>query len=280
MDPITLMLVGGAISAVTPLIAEAFASGDREKAERLRRQAMQEYNIDLPPVEAIAVQSQAAMAKGDETAKSSRAEALRMLSQRAREGYNVEDMAAINAALGDVAAQERGSREAILRKLPANSGARTAALLSNQQAAAQQANRMGLDIAAGSRRQALQGLAAQGQLAGQIESEAFNQAFQRGQAADVISRFNEQNRMNAQQLTQQRALDMANLRAGAALGESQALMGQAQRTRGAVGGTGQAIGGGVAQYGAMQAYEEDPTVKLRRRKAEDELKKYGYGSDF
>lgn len=280
MDPISLMLIGGAISAVTPLIAEAFSAGDRNKAERLRRQAMQEYNIDLPPVEAIALQSQAAQAKGDEQAKASRAEALRMLSQRAREGYNVEDMAAINAALGDVAAQERGSREAILRKLPPSSGARTAALLSNQQAAAQQANRMGLDIAAGARRQALQGLAAQGQLAGQMEAEAFNQAFQRGQAADIIARFNEQNRMGAQELRQQRALEMANLRANAALGEAQALMGQAQRTRGAIGGTGQAIGGSVAQYGAMQAYEEDPTVKLRRRKAEDELKKYGYGSNY
>lgn len=277
MDPLTIMLVGAAISAVSPLIAEAFAAGDRDKAERLRRQAMQEYNVDLPPIEAIAVQSQAAQAQGDATARAARMEALRGISQRAREGYNVEDMAAINAALGDVAAQERGSREAILRRLPAGSGARTAALLSNQQAAAQQANRMGLDIAAASRRQALQGLAAQGQLGGQIEQDVFGQSFARGQAADAIARFNEENRIRSQMATNEQRMQQAAGRAGALMGEAGFRQGESQRIRSGVGGTGQAVGGTLGAYGSYQAAQNDPVALLQRKKAEDELAKY-YGS--
>lgn len=275
MDPITLMAISAGISAITPLIAEAFASGDRNKAESLRRQAMRELNITLPPVESIAIQSQAAQAQTDEGAKASRAEALRLLSQRGREGFTVEDRAAINAALGEVSAQERGAREAIMRKLPAQSGAQVAAMLSNQQAAAQQANRMGLDVSALGRRQALEALAQQGQLAGQMESEAFRQSFAKGEAADAITRFNEANRMAAQQRAQDIAMRQAEMRAGGLLGESQALQGQAQRTRQGVGGTGQAVSSALGQYGAYQSYQSDPTVMLRRRKAEEELKKYG-----
>jgi hypothetical protein len=193
-------IAAAGIPAVLTLIGELMAAGDDAAAERARQQAMAEYNIDLPPVRQIqaqALQSQAAGAQGSAEAKQSRLSALRMLQQRAQEGYTAEDKAAIADVLGETQAAERGSREAIMRRVNPNSGKGLGALLSNQQAGASRANRQGLDIAAGSRRQALQALAQQGQLAGGIDETEFGQNFQRGQAGDAISRFNETNRMDA-----------------------------------------------------------------------------------
>jgi hypothetical protein len=193
-------LGAGAGDFLGMIVGEIISAPDRETAERLRQQAMAQYNIDLPPVremQAQAIQSQAAGAQGSQEAKASRLAALRMLQQRAQEGYTAEDRAAIADALGETQAAERGSREAIMRRVNPNSGKGLGALLSNQQAAASRANRQGLDIAAGSRRQALQALSQQGQLAGGIDETEFGQAFQRGQAQDAISKFNEANRMDA-----------------------------------------------------------------------------------
>ncbi len=275
MEPMTMMAIAAGIGAVTPLIGQLFASGDRAAAEELRQRAMKEYNINLPPIEAIAIESQAAQAQGDKEARSARMEALRGLSQRAREGYTAEDIAAINATMGDISAQERGAREAIMRRLPPKSGAQTAALLSNQQAAAQQANKIGLEVAAGSRRAALQGIAAAGQLGGQIEQDAFQQSLARGQAADAIRRFNEENRMRGRQLTNQQMYDLAQGRANALGGQANMRQAQAQQIMSGVGGTGQAVSSGLGQLAMYQAEQQNPVNVLRRKKAQDELDFYG-----
>ena len=259
-DPTEMLAgVGGDVGeGVGALIGEAIAQGDYEEAERLRKEAMAEYGIDIPPVREFAArqqQSQAAGAQGSPEAKAARMEALRQLSMRGDEGYNAEDKAAISDTLADVSRAERGGREAILRKLPANSGARTAALLSNQQAGAQRANQQGLEIAAGSRRQALQALAGQGQLAGDIDTSEFGQAFGRGQAGDAMSRFNEQNRFdaarfNSQQQQQQfgAKLGLANARAGQYGLQAEDKYGAAERKKRAAAAGGRAIGtaGGAA----------------------------------
>ena len=292
MDPITLsLLVSGGAALVGPLIADALSQGDRNKAEALRQEAMKQFNIQLPDVETIAlqperIQSLASQAQGSAEAQQMRMEALRQLSQRAAEGFNIEDRAAINAALADVSAQERGSREALLRKLPAQSGAQVAALLANQQAAAQQANQMGLDIAAQGRRQALQAIAGKGQLAGAIDEATFGQAFQRGQAADIIAKFNAANQMEAQNVNEQRRLQQANLanqlkmqqamgRAGALSNLASLREQEAQRIRQGVGGTAQGVSTAAGAYAAQQAYESDPYVKLRKKKQQEELAKMG-----
>jgi len=292
MDPVTIgLLVSAGVAVVGPMIAEAMAQGDRQKAEALRQEAMRQFSIDLPNVETIAIQperveSMAAKAQGSPEAQAARMEALRQLSQRAEEGYNIEDRAAINAALAEVGAQERGAREAILRKLPAQSGAQVAALLANQQAAAQQASQQGLDIAAQGRRQALQAIAGKGQLAGAIDEAMFGQALQRGQAADIIAKFNAANQMEAATGNEQRRLQQANLltqqRMNQAMGRAGALGGlagireqEAQRIRQGVGGTAQGVSTAAGAYASQQAYEQDPYVKLRKKKQEEELKKLG-----
>jgi hypothetical protein len=291
LDPITGGLILGGISVVGSLIADAMSRGDRELAEALRQQAMRELSIDLPTVDAIAIQpgiveSQAAKAQGSLEAQQTRMDALRQLSRRAGEGYTVEDRAAINAALSEVAQQERGAREAILRKLPAQSGAQIGAMLANQQAAAQQASQMGLDVAAQGRRRALEAIAQTGKLAGDIDVAAFEQAFQRGQAADVISKFNEANRLEtaarneANRLAQEnRRTDLlaerARAKAQALAGMGGTYEGRGQRTQQSVGGVTQGVSSFAGAAMADAAEREDPIMRLRKKRAEEELKRLG-----
>jgi len=291
MDPIVGGLILGGIGAIGGLISDALSRGDRDLAEALRQQAMRELGVDLPTVEAIAIQpgiveSQAAKAQGSLEAQQTRMDALRQLARRAGEGYTVEERAAINAALSEVAQQERGSREAIMRKLPAQSGAQVAAMLANQQAAAQQASQTGLDIAAQGRRKALEALAQTGKLAGDIDVTQFEQAFQRGQAADVISKFNEANRLEAAARNEANRLAQANRAADLAWEKAQrkaqALGGlsggyetRGQRTREAVGGVTSGVQSMAGTAMAQAGMESDPLVRLRRKRAEEELKRLG-----
>lgn len=291
MDPIVGGLILGGIGAIGGLISDALSRGDRDLAEALRQQAMRELSIDLPTVDAIAIQpgiveSQAAKAQGSLEAQQTRMDALRQLARRAGEGYTVEERAAINAALSEVAQQERGSREAIMRKLPAQSGAQVAAMLANQQAAAQQASQTGLDIAAQGRRKALEALAQTGKLAGDIDVTQFEQAFQRGQAADVISKFNEANRLEAAARNEANRLAQANRAADLAFEKAQrkalTLTGAAggyetrgQRTRESVGGVTSGVQSMAGTAMAQAGMESDPLVRLRRKRAEEELKRLG-----
>lgn len=291
MDPIVGGLILGGIGAIGGLISDALSRGDRDLAEALRQQAMRELSIDLPTVDAIAIQpgiveSQAAKAQGSLEAQQTRMDALRQLARRAGEGYTVEERAAINAALSEVAQQERGSREAIMRKLPAQSGAQVAAMLANQQAAAQQASQTGLDIAAQGRRKALEALAQTGKLAGDIDVTQFEQAFQRGQAADVISKFNEANRLEAAARNEANRLAQANRAADLtwekAQRKAQALGGlsgsyetRGQRTREAVGGVTSGVQSMAGTAMAQAGMESDPLARLRRKRAEEELKRLG-----
>jgi hypothetical protein len=138
---------------------------------------------------------------------------------------------------------------------------------------------MGLEIAAGSRRAALQGIAAAGQLGGQIEQDAFQQSLSRGQAADAIRRFNEENRMRGRQLTNQQMYDLAQGRANALGGQANMRQAQAQQIMSGVGGTGQAVSSGLGQLAMYQAEQQNPVNVLRRKKAQDELDTF-YGSDI
>lgn len=230
---------GGAGEFLGGIIAEILNAGTYEEAEALRQQAMQQYNIDIPPaaeLKANAVQSQAAGAQGNARAKTIRSQALEQLSGRASEGYNAEDRAAVNDITGDIAISERGRRERMMQGISPNSGAALAARMSSQQQAANQANRSGLDLAGQSRRQALSALSQTGGLAGDIDTSEFGQAFSRGQAGDAISRFNEENRMdatrfNAQQQQQHfgNQMDLANAKSGAYRTRAEDKLAEAQR---------------------------------------------------
>lgn len=253
-----------AASAAAPviisLIGDAAASGDDEKAEQLRQQAMDEFNIQLPPVRTIHaeyIQSQAAKA-GDPTATATRLELLKSLRQIGNEGYDAQDRAAISDMLSDVSQRERGQRMAIEQNLDPNSGAMIAAKLANQQASAQRANQQGLELAAQSRARRLQAMREQMGLANQMQDEAF----QRAQAGDAMAQFNERNRIGASQWNAGQEADrfghqmsLAAGKTGQFRGMSDYLTGKAAATRNRAAGIGQAAGKGI--YAAFGDDEDE-----------------------
>lgn len=246
------------IPAVMAGIGEAMTAGDEARAEQLRQQAMAEYNIDIPPAREIHAEilkssaSQVATPDG-----SSRLETLRQLSERAAEGYNAEDKAAINDTLSEVNQRERGQRLAITQGMDPNSGAAVAAQLSNQQAGAQRANSQGLAIAGQSRANAMRALMAKGDLAGDIESDTFGRDMARAQAGDAMAQFNQRNSMDAQKFNigqegerYDRQFQLANAKAGGKLSYSDYLAQKSQGRRNQMAGIGMAV-----QQGGLGAYQ-------------------------
>ena len=239
-----MQAAAAAAPVILSLIGDAAARGDDAEAERLRQEAMAQYNIELPPVRELL--SQAATASNPQ-AKASRLDALRMLQERASEGYNAEDRAGINDMLSDVNQRERGQRMAITQGMDPNSGAAVAAQLSNQQAGAQRANQQGVALAGQSRANAMRALMAQGQLAGQIEQDEF----QRGQAGDAMAQFNERNKMSGFD----RQLALANGKADALTGGASSRERKGDKTRRRYAGIGKAAGKGI--YGVSRSADDE-----------------------
>jgi hypothetical protein len=223
--------------AIGSLMAEMSNASSREEAEAIRQKAMALYNIELPNFEDV--KSQAATA-GNPAAQASRMSALKMLQERGQEGYNVEDRAAISDTMSDVNQAARGRQQAITQQMDPNSGAAVAAQLSNAQNATQVANKHGMDIAAGSRRQALQALSQQGKLAGDIDDSAFR----RGQAGDAISMFNERNK--GQNFANQ--LEIADRRSGQLGAQRNDITEEMKRKGRVYAGVGKAVGSAAGTY--------------------------------
>lgn len=137
---------------------------------------------------------------GDPSSQIAEQSALQRLQGAATSGYDTIDRAAINRTMSDVNANEQGQREAALARLDPNSGAALAASMSAQSTGANRANQQGMDIAAASRKRALDAMGAYGNMASQMRGEAFGEQSKRAEAQDAISKFNaETSRFNAGQ---------------------------------------------------------------------------------
>lgn len=117
--------------------------------------------------------------QADPQALQAQSRALSGLEQASREGYGVQDKAAINGALDEANANERGQREAALARLDPNSGAAISAKMGAQQNSANTAHSDALKIAAASRAHALDALGKYGNQANDMRSQG-----------DAIARFN------------------------------------------------------------------------------------------
>ncbi len=125
-------------------------------------------------------------------------EALQRLGAASKSGFDDIDKAAINRTMNEANANERSQREAALARMDPNSGAALAARLSAQQSGANRANQQGLDIAAMSRKRALDALGKYGGLASDIRGQSFGEGAKRADAMDSIAKFNsETSRFNA-----------------------------------------------------------------------------------
>lgn len=182
-------------------------------------------------------------------------EALNRLNAASQEGYGVIDKAAINRTMNEANANERGQREAALARLDPNSGAAMAARMGAQQSSANRANQQALDIAANSRKHALNALGQYGSLASGMRGQSFNEGAARAQANDAISKFNAETsrfnatgQMGARQnsiMNQLKALGLASGE-GSALGQGLYHTGKLQGQQTATGG--QVLGGAVNAF--------------------------------
>lgn len=119
-------------------------------------------------------------------------------------GLTAMDKARLNQIETEENSRARGQREAILQGAQARgmggSGLELMSQLQNQQQAATRKSQRDLEVEALAQERALQALMQQGNLAGQMESAAFNQQAQIAGANDAISQFNDQNQQ--QQINQ------------------------------------------------------------------------------
>jgi hypothetical protein len=112
-------------------------------------------------------------------------------------GMLLEDRANLERTQGNIAADQRGAREAILQGAQQRggygSGTALAAQLMNQQAGATQAHQAGLDINAQAQKRALEAIQQGGNLAGSLRGQEFGEKERIAQAQDEIARWNAAN---------------------------------------------------------------------------------------
>lgn len=239
------------------LIGRALAEGDYQRAEQLQKQALEQYgSIDPDVLLNIDVESQGTeLDKYIEDPEAAEAQklALRRLGEVAT-GNSPEDTAAYAEAAAESGNFERGMRESALRRLQergagATSGVGVAMQMQAAQNSVSNKNAADLNIAADSRRRALQALGQYGQMAGNIRGQNYGMAADRASAQDRINQFNAGQRFDQAQGTFENQLNLAGKKAG----QMNTLAGFHQRkgdgTQKTAAGTGDAVGDAFDAFG-------------------------------
>lgn len=280
MDPFSA-IAGGASAVLGPifgLIGGLFAKGDRDEAERLRKKAMEQYNIDLPPVEQIHAQTVDKNAfdniAEDPRLRGAEMDALNSLQDISKSGgLRAQDKARMAELVSDTNTRERGAREAILQNANARgmggSSAELQTLLANQQGSADRASQQGMDIAAQAEQAALDSIGKGADLASNIRGEDYAKEAAKAGAANTLGQFNagqrqETNVFNVGQNQQrfENETTLADRRAAGYEDQAAAKEGRAQQTQATFGGIGQAAGAAAGAAGQYAAYQD----WLNRRK--------------
>jgi hypothetical protein len=242
MDPITASIVAGGIGEVGgSLLGGLFGKGDR----RRQRQAIDAALRDVQGADAEADSSWG----GVETDPALRVVQRSVLDKLAREGsstgLDVQDRAALSEAQGQVARQERGSREAILQDMArrgmSGSGSELAAALANQQGSADRSASVGAAAAADARGRQLAALSASGEMAGAVRGQDFGEKAAKAAGLDSVATFNANNRLRK-----------AGLVSGVRLGQAAQAGADAERWGGIGAGLGSATGQGVGYFGGKK----------------------------
>lgn len=219
-----LAAIGLGANILGGLFGSSEASGDREQAMRLQREALENLrNVNVPGAEELRIQLEKYQSAGqlapemqsviqqgpsamggiavDPRLKQAQMAALSKLQEVGAGGLRPEDVAAVERVQQQAAQQARAQDEAILQQMQqrgmGGAGAELAARLGSSQAAAGRALGGGLDVAGQASQRALQAIMQSGQLGGQVRGQEFGEEAQKAQAADIIARYNA---MNAQQI--------------------------------------------------------------------------------
>lgn len=140
--------------------------------------------------------------QGDPRFQQSQVDALQQLAELSQGGLTDADRLAMEEAQIEAFRADAGRQGAILQAMArrgmGGSGQELAARLASSQQAADSAAAQQRSQLQAAQARALQAMAQQGQLAGQIRGQGFDEASRRAAAADAINRFNTQNRMQTQ----------------------------------------------------------------------------------
>jgi len=124
--------------------------------------------------------------------------ALERLSQISEEGITPIEKAQLDTMLSQVSAEEQAREKAIQRSMAergmAGSGQELVARLLSSQSAAQRGAEGTRNLAATTYQRALDALSQSGQMAGQLRGQEFQEQSTKASAADVIARFNAEQR--------------------------------------------------------------------------------------
>lgn len=176
-----------------------------EEAQRITLEKLQSQGLLTPELEQNILQGRTEMEGISTDPRLAEAEmaALDELRTIGQGGFNIQDKAALDKALGQSSALERGQREAILQDMAqrgaSTSGGALAAQLSNQQGAATRGNEAALDTASQGYARALDAIRSGGALAGDIQGRQFGQQAQIKGAQDIINRMNTEAMQGVQQ---------------------------------------------------------------------------------
>lgn len=131
------------------------------------------------------------------------------LGDISKNGYTIEEMAAMNKLRSQANADDNSRRQAILQNMrmrgSGGSGAELAAQLQSADSAAARQSQSANDIAAAGQRRQLEALMQRGRMAGDMQGRSFDQQSRQAQAKDQLNQFNSRvaqdfynNRLNAQ----------------------------------------------------------------------------------
>lgn len=213
--------VGGIASG---LIGAASSASDRAAAQQAYQQTVNDLNaIGIPPEQAQQIalqryqsagnfnpnqeqgvqlgQSNMAGISTDPNYLAAQKQALSNLQQIGTDGgMTLSDRAQLEKSMGNVQAQERGARGAILQDAAQRggygSGSALASQLINSQGGANQAHSDALNIQAQAQARALQAIQGAGQLGSNLQQQEFGQKAQQAQAQDAINQWNAQNQQS------------------------------------------------------------------------------------
>lgn len=254
MDPASTALgIGGAfLGPIFGLIGQLMSRGDREAAMRLRQQAMDQYNIQLPPVEHIAAQQ---VQTNPQDAQAQRDVYSQLLEQGKSGALRPQDRARLNEVQNTQAAQEKGSRDAILSNMAergmGGSGAELAAQLSNQQAGAQRASNAGIQVAGQADARAQQALMSGAELAAAVRGQDTQEGEYNATARNNANIFN----VGQNVADYQRRVDLADRRAQAQNTMADTYDNRGNQTQATMGGVGQAAGAGASAVAQGMNYD-------------------------
>lgn len=259
-------LIGVGAQAGLGVLGEILASMDEADAERLIKQATDQYGkIDLPALKQIVAEqlgpSDLSKIQSDPELVSAQKDALAEVLRVGRDGgLRLEDKAALNEATGAAARAGTGNYRRVLEDRAqrgiSGSGDELVASMKAGQDAAQGASNAGLRVAADAQRRSLDAMLSGGRLAGEMRGQEFGEKSRVAEAQDAIKRFNAEGRTAASQYNNQIAQQGFGNQMTVLDRKAGGLRDQAQLKRDAAAGKRSMFsGGGAAAARGGQAYD-------------------------